>query len=193
DVRIVCATNRNLEERVEQNSFMVDLYDRLNVISIYLPLLRERKEDIPLLVNAFIEEFCQENGKGLKTITSRALRTLMKYDWPGNVRELKNCIEGMVVMSNSSELDLDDLPDRVLKSSGISPSLIFLVPGAESPIPSSPRMNVEVGMSLEEIEKEVIQATLRHAKNNKAKAARILNVSKRTIFRKINQYGLCDN
>ena len=193
DVRIVCATNRNLEERVEQNSFMVDLYDRLNVISIYLPLLRERKEDIPLLVNAFIEEFCQENGKGLKTITSRALRTLMKYDWPGNVRELKNCIEGMVVMSNSSELDLDDLPDRVLKSSGISPSLIFSVPGAESPIPSSPRMNVEVGMSLEEIEKEVIQATLRHAKNNKAKAARILNVSKRTIFRKINQYGLCDN
>ena len=196
DVRVVCATNRDLEEAVKLGKFMADLYDRLNVISIHLPPLRERKDDIPLLVKTFIEEFCLENGKALKTLTHQGMRALIKYDWPGNVRELKNCIEGMVVMSNHPELDLADLPERVLRYVGIDAPVIFPeppVPNLELPESPAPRMNVEVGMSLPEIEKEVIQTTLQHAGNNRAEAARILDVSKRTIFRKIKEYRLCND
>ena len=170
DVRVVCATNRDLEEGVEGGKFMADLYDRLNVIQITLPPLRERKEDIPLLVKVFIEEFSRENRKAVKEMTRRASRALVKYDWPGNVRELRNCIEGMVVMSNRTELDLEDLSEHILQLAGVSPLL---------------SLNVEIGMSLAELEKEAIRATLKYAGNNKAKTAKILGISKRTIFRKI--------
>lgn len=193
DVRIVSATNRDLEDAVENGEFLADLYDRLNVIQIALPPLRERREDIPLLVKVFIEEFSRENRKAVKNITPRALRTLINHDWPGNVRELRNCIEGMVVMSNRSELDLEDLPEHTLKPTGEDSQFIFSVPTALDATlneHSPSHLDVAVGMSLAEIEKESIRATLKHVENNKAKAAKILGVSKRTIFRKINEYGL---
>ena len=196
DVRVICATNRILEEAVKAGKFMADLYDRLNVISIDLPPLRERKGDIPLLVKTFIEEFCQENRKAPKSIAPEAQRVLMKYDWPGNVRELRNCIEGMIVMSNSRELDLADLPERVLKFTGISTPIVFSAPtavNAESAVHSDRRLNVEIGMSMEEIKEEAIRATLEYVGNNRAKAAKILGVNKRTIFRKIKEYDLCDD
>ncbi len=196
DVRVICATNRDLEEAVKCGKFQADLYDRLNVIRMTVPLLRERKEDIPLLVKVFIEEFCRENRKMIKNMTPRALRALMKYDWPGNVRELKNCIDGMVVMSNQPELDLEDVPEHILKFAGASTPIILSVPTVRDTglsAPSSPRLNMEVGMSLAEIEKEAIRATLQHVGSNKAKAAGILNISKRTIFRKIKEYDLCDD
>ncbi len=196
DVRVVCATNRNLEKAVEEGRFMADLYDRLDVISIYLPPLRERKGDIPLLVKTFIEEFCQENRKATKDITPDALRALMKFDWPGNVRDLRNCIEGMVVMSNSRELDLADLPERVLKFTGIGTPIVFSAPtaaNADPTVDSDRRLNVEVGMSMEEIKEEAIRATLDYVGNNRAKAAKILGVNKRTIFRKIKEYDLCND
>ncbi len=195
DVRVICATNRNLEKAVEQEKFLPDLYDRLNVIRIALPPLRERREDIPLLVKAFTEEFCRENRKMTKGMTSRAIRVLMKYDWQGSVRELKNCIEGMVIMSNRSELDLDDIPEHILKSTGASSPVILSVPTATdtgvAALPTS-GLHVEVGMSMAEIEKEVIRSTLQYVSNNRAKAAKILGISKRTIFRKIKEYRLCD-
>jgi two-component system response regulator HydG len=193
DVRIICATNRNLEEAVEDGNFLADLYDRLNVIQITLPPLRERREDIPLLVKVFIEEFSRENRKAVKSITSRALRTLIKHDWPGNVRELRNCIEGMVVMSNRSELNIEDLPEHTLKVASANSPFIFSAPTALDATQSelSPSyLDLEVGLSLAEIEKESIRATLKHVENNKAKAAKILGVSKRTIFRKIKEYDL---
>ena len=193
DVRVTCATNRNLEEAVKNGLFMADLYDRLNVISIYLPPLRERKSDIPLLVKTFIEEFCQENRVAPKSIAAQALRALMKFDWPGNVRDLRNCIEGMVVMSNSHELDLADLPERVLKFTGISEPILRSAPtavSAETVMHSDRRLNVEVGMSMEEIKEEAVRATLDYVGNNRAKAAKILGVNKRTIFRKIKEYDL---
>lgn len=193
DVRVICATNRKIEESVEVGNFLPDLYDRLNVIQITLPPLRERREDIPLLVKVFIEEFATENRKAVRDMTSRALRTLMKHDWPGNVRELRNCIEGMVVMSNRSELNLEDLPEHILKMAEVNLPFIFSAPTALDATlneHSPSHLDVEVGMSLAEIEKESIRATLKHVENNKAKAAKILGVSKRTIFRKINEYGL---
>lgn len=195
DVRVICATNRDLEKAVEQERFLPDLYDRLNVIRISLPPLRERSEDIPLLVKVFTEEFCQENRMMTKRMTSHAMRALMKYDWQGNVRELRNCVEGMVIMSNRSELDIDDIPEHILKSAGVSSPVILSAPTVIDTdavaLPSS-GLHVEVGMSMAEIEKEVIRSTLQYAGNNRAKAAKILGVSKRTIFRKIKEHSLCD-
>ena len=195
DVRVICATNRNLEKAVEQERFLPDLYDRLNVIRISLPPLRERSEDIPLLVKVFTEEFCQENRMMTKRMTSHAMRALMRYDWQGNVRELRNCVEGMVIMSNRPELDIDDVPEHILESARVSSPVILSAPTVIDTdavdLPSS-GLDVEVGMSMAEIEREVIRSTLQYAGNNRAKAAQILGVSKRTIFRKIKEHNLCD-
>ena len=195
DVRVICATNRDLEKAVEQEKFLPDLYDRLNVIRIALPPLRERSEDIPLLVKAFTDEFCQENRMMTKGMTSGAMRVLMKSDWQGNVRELRNCIEGMVIMSNRPELDIDDIPEHILKTAGVSSPVILSAPtviDTSTAAPPSSGLQVEVGMSMAEIEKEVVRSTLQYAGNNRAKAAKILGVSKRTIFRKIKEHDLCD-
>ena len=200
DVRVVCATNHDLEAACRKREFLPDLYDRLNVVPIYLPTLQERIEDVPLLVKDFLEEFSQQNGKFPITIAPEAVRTLMKYDWPGNVRELKNCIEGMVVMSNQSTIQQIHLPERILKTTGAE----FSQYGLGDPAPTVPdvwqvgasnggqRLNVEVGMSLDEINREVLRATLESVDNNKAKAAEILKVSRRTVQRKAKEYGLSD-
>lgn len=195
DVRIICATNHDLEAACKNGEFLPDLYDRLNVVSINLPKLNERMEDIPLLVNDFLKEFCRENGKTLKNLTPEAVRTLMKYSWPGNVRELKNCIEGLVVMSTEETLELNDLPDRILKEAEEMHSVLPSAPTLHSPDTygnGGPSLNVSVGMSLEDINREVLRATLEYTENNKAKAAKILEISRRTIQRKAKEYGLCD-
>ncbi len=195
DVRVVCATNHDLEAASKRREFLPDLYDRLNVIPIHLPTLQERIEDVPLLVKDFLDEFCLQNGKPLITIVPEAIRTLMKYDWPGNVRELKNCIEGLVVMSTQSTLEQIDLPERILKATGVAFSNLLSVPDvweAVDTIEDKQRLNVQVGMSLEEINREALRATLESVDNNKAKAAKILKVSRRTIQRKAKEYGLSD-
>lgn len=193
DVRIVCATNHNLEEASRKREFLPDLYDRLNVVPIHLPTLQERIEDIPLLVKDFLEEFCLQNNKSLVSLSPEAIRTLMKYKWPGNVRELKNCIEGIVVMSTQSAIQQIDLPERILKATGIEFSNLLSVPDvwtSTDVIEGKQPLNVEVGMSLEEINREALRATLESVDNNKAKAAEILKVSRRTIQRKAKEYGL---
>ncbi len=194
DVRVVCATNLDLEAAAKKREFLPDLYDRLNVVPIYLPTLQERVEDIPLLVKDFLQEFCRQNGKVPGTIAPDALRTLMKYDWPGNVRELKNCIEGIVVMSDHPTIQQIHLPERILKATGTKFS--HLLPGpdiSETDAPlSGQRLKVAVGMSLDEINREVYRATLEAVDNNKAKAAEILKISRRTIQRKAKEYGLSD-
>ena len=194
DVRVVCATNHDLETASKSREFLPDLYDRLNVVPIYLPTLQERIEDVPLLVKDFLEEFRQQNGKSLITIAPEAVRTLMKYDWPGNVRELKNCIEGMVVMSNQSTIQQIHLPERILKATGTEFSNLLSVPDVwqVSANDGGQLLNVEVGMSLDEINREALRATLESVDNNKAKAAEILKVSRRTIQRKVKEYGLSD-
>ena len=195
DVRVVCATNHDLEAASKRREFLPDLYDRLNVVPIHLPTLQERIEDVPLLVKDFLDEFCLQNGKPVITIVPEAIRTLMKYDWPGNVRELKNCIEGLVVMSTQSTLQQIDLPERILKATGIAFSNLLSVPDvweAVDTIEDKQRLNVQVGMSLDEINREAFRATLESVDNNKAKAAEILKVSRRTIQRKAKEYGLFD-
>ena len=194
DVRVVCATNHDLEAAARKREFLPDLFDRLNVVPIHLPTLQEHIEDVPLLVKDFLEEFCQQNGKSPITIVPEAVRTLMKYDWPGNVRELKNCVEGMVVMFNQSTIQQIHLPERILKATGTEFSNLLSVPdvwqvGANN---GGQRLNVEVGMSLDEINREVLRATLESVDNNKAKASKILKVSRRTIQRKVKEYGLSD-
>lgn len=195
DVRIVCATNHDLEEASKKREFLPDLYDRLNVVPIHLPTLQERIEDIPLLVKDFLEEFCRQNSKSLVSLSPEAIRTLMKYKWPGNVRELKNCIEGLVVMSTQTTIQQIDLPERILKATGIEFSNLPSVPDVWKSVDATEGLqylNVEVGMSLDEINREALRATLESVDNNKAKAAEILKVSRRTIQRKAKEYGLCE-
>ncbi|MBO8456637.1 MAG: sigma-54-dependent Fis family transcriptional regulator, partial [Spirochaetes bacterium] len=116
DVRIIAATNRNLEEEIKKGNFREDLYYRLNVVNINVPPLRERKDDIPIMVNNFIRKFSKENNKNITTVDTKAKNALYSYDWPGNIRELRNCIEGAVVIAEGSTLRLEDLPPAVRKS-----------------------------------------------------------------------------
>ncbi|HWP46178.1 MAG TPA: sigma-54 dependent transcriptional regulator [Candidatus Limnocylindrales bacterium] len=171
DVNIIAATNTNLEEAVRQKTFREDLYYRLKVITLYLPPLRERREDIPLLVQKFIEEFNQENNRSVRGIEPKALTLLQNYHWPGNVRELKNCIESLVVTSRGEYIRVEDLPPYILKA-----------------IHPEPEMSFKIGTPLDEIEKEVIQKTLAYVNGNKTRAAKLLKIGLRTLHRKIKKY-----
>ena len=173
DVRIISATNRDLAEEVKSGRFREDLYYRLKVVTIDIPPLKERKSDIPLFVNAFLKELSQENNKNVNQIDREAMKLLINYDWPGNVRELRNIIESMVVMATSDKLEASDLPENIR--------------GAENSQPSSA---VHSGMSMEEIEKEIIKKTLEDTNGNKTQAAKILDIGLRTLHRKIQKYGL---
>jgi len=197
DVRIVASTNRDLAQLVAEGRFREDLYHRLRVGTVHLPPLRERVEDIPLLVKTFIDHFSKTTGREIRGITPAALRRLERHPWYGNVRELKNAIEAMVVLAQSPTLDVDDLPEWIRASSEASETPTLPVaatptahvrPGSnaegKTPIP------VYVGMTLEEIEREALRATLEQTKGNKTLAAKILNIGRRTLFRKIKEYGL---
>jgi len=173
DVRLIAATNKSLEEAMREGRFREDLYYRLHAVTIEIPPLRQRKEDIPLLVENFIREANQLNGTKVKSITDQAMQFLIKYDWPGNVRELKNCIEGMVVMTRSSSLGVKDLPKRINRSGD-----------------DMLQVDIHVGMSARDAERELITATLKYTNNNKALAARILNMGVRTLFRKVKEYEI---
>lgn len=172
DVRIVAATNRNLEDEVKKGTFREDLYYRLNVIHIHVPPLRERKDDIPLLVASFLEEFTEENGKTIKGIEPQAKSAIYNYSWPGNIRELRNCIESAVVMCSGDEIKLEDLPPSVSKTA------------AEASI------NIPANSTLEEAEKIVILQTLAMNKNNKSKTAELLGIGRKTLHRKLEEYGI---
>jgi transcriptional regulator with PAS, ATPase and Fis domain len=173
DVRLIAATNKSLEQAIKEGRLREDLYYRLNAVTIDLPPLRQRKEDIPLLVEYFIWEANQLNGKNVKGITDQTMQFLIKYDWPGNVRELRNCIEGMVVMTRRSSLGVTDLPKRVARAGD----------GAW-------RVDIHVGMSVKDAERELIAETLKYTNNNKALAAKILNMGLRTLFRKVKEYEI---
>ncbi|HID56191.1 TPA: sigma-54-dependent Fis family transcriptional regulator, partial [Candidatus Poribacteria bacterium] len=190
DVRIIAATNKDLEKEVKRGRFRADLYHRLKVITIQMPPLRERLEDIPLLVESFIEELSRKNGKKVEGITGAALKALMRYEWPGNVRELKNCIESALVVTEGDKITLDDLPDHVLNSIGGRFPKIPSAPSVQHDPLNLTHPRIQVGMSMEEVEREIIRATLAYTGNNKTLAARILNIGKKTIFRKIKKYGI---
>ena len=177
DVRVVAATNRNLKEMVERDEFREDLYYRLNVVPIVLPSLRERKDDIPLLVEHFLEKLCRKLGKKEKTITKRAMGYLYNYDWPGNVRELENIIERMINLSDSDVIDIWDLPSHVTgKAMEKKASLINLDLDGEL-------------ATYDEYDKAIIKTALKKYKSFNA-AGKALGLTHKTVAAKARKYGL---
>ena len=172
DVRIVAATNKNLEEEVKAGRFREDLYYRLNVVHLKVPSLKERKDDLPLLIDSFIKKFAAENEKEIIGIDSKAKAALLKYDWPGNIRQLQNCIESSVVMSNGKQIKLEDLPLSVSEYTG------------------QEAISIPMGISLEDAEKIIIMQNLSANKGNKSKTADILGIGRKTLHRILNEYGL---
>jgi transcriptional regulator with PAS, ATPase and Fis domain len=174
DVRVIAATNRNLDRQVAEGKFREDLLYRLKVVVIDLPPLRDRKSDVPLLVDHFIREFNGQNDKKVAGITRGAMELLMQYNWPGNVRELRNLIEGMVVFGRDGKpLDVSDLPVD-LRSKSEAPKEIIL----------------HLGMTMNEIEKRVIEETLKAFGYDKQKTARALDIGLRTLYRKVKEYDI---
>jgi DNA-binding NtrC family response regulator len=251
-VRVVAATNRPLRESAMRGAFRSDLYYRLNVLRIYLPPLRERREDIPLLVRRFVQEFSLEHQREFHGISAEAMHALVSYAWPGNVRELRNLIESMVVLATGREIGLQDIPkairetgaDRLLpvpmgsilreESRAEGRELEFIVrslvemklqleelrrrvdevrlereqmPGVglgggvgggvagalEPPAPPPPAaVALTPGMTMAEIEKAAIIAALRETRGNRRKAAEILDIGERTLYRKLKEYQVPD-
>jgi DNA-binding NtrC family response regulator len=166
DVRVIAATNQPLEPLIKKATFREDLFYRLNVVSITLPPLRERKEDIPLLANHFLQKFSGEHHKAISHISPEALEILMGYDWPGNVRELENTIERAIILSPHPIILPEDLPQKLL--------------GSE---PAAPPPHSEKPLSLKEVEKRHILKVLQETHGNKKKAAEILGIDRTTLYR----------
>lgn len=172
NIRIVAASNRDLQEEVRRGTFREDLFYRLNVVNIKLPPLRERKEDIPFLVNFFIEKYNQKYQMKVKGISQKAMNLLIDYTWTGNVRELENTIESVMVVNSPEVIEVHHLPQEIREFKG-SPEVI----------------PIRIGTSLEEVEKELLLHTLRLTKGNKRKAAQLLGINVRTIHRKMEEIG----
>ena len=169
DVRVVAATNRNLEEEVKAGKFREDLFYRLNVVRIEMPALRERMDDIPLLMHAFLREFNIENKKNIKGFDKASKAAMIKYTWPGNIRELKNAVESAVVMCTGDEIKMEDLP-RALRSQ--SEEKVITIP---------------IGITMDEAEKIIIQENLAANKGNKSRTADILGIGRKTLHRKLEE------
>jgi transcriptional regulator with PAS, ATPase and Fis domain len=184
DVRLVAATNANLEEEVRAKRFREDLFYRLNVFTVQIPPLRERREDIELLVDHFVNMYCLKMGIQPKEISPDALQILLAHQWPGNVRELENTIERSVVVSTADKITADDLPDKV---SGRTASRPAVVPEAGDSVQVHQKTE---SPTLESIEKAYIFWVLNQTGWNKTKAAKILGIDASTLYRKIDRYDL---
>ena len=168
DIRLVAATNADLATRVQEKQFREDLFYRLNVITIQLPALRERPEDVPLLAQHFLRRHATKNAKAITGFTEEAIEVLQGYDWPGNVRELENVIERAVVLTRETMISPADLPERLVGTERIARHLV-----------------VSIGTPLEEVEDRLIEETLRYTKGDKTLAAKLLGIATRTIYRRM--------
>lgn len=177
DVRVIAATNRDLQQEMQQGKFREDLYYRLNVIPMEVPPLRKRKGDIPVLVEHFVKEFCLENHKELKKISPEAMSLLASYPWPGNVRELKNLIERMVIMTRGSVIEAKDIPDPIREQRKLQPELSFL----EYSLLKDARR---------EFEKRFIMQKLMENEENISKTAEVIGIERSNLHRKIKSYGI---
>ncbi|MDD3118318.1 MAG: sigma-54 dependent transcriptional regulator [Victivallales bacterium] len=174
DTRVVAATNRNLRQMVAEGDFREDLYYRLDVVTIHLPPLRERQEDIPLLVKHFLDVFAFENGKNITSISEEALEILCAYSWPGNIRELKNCIERMVVLSRDEVLQKNNVPLHIVRGAK----------GLAAPLQEP------TSLDLDKNEKLLIVKALEECNGNRTRAAEKLGISRRTLHRKLIDYNI---
>ena len=174
DVRVISATNKNLDEMVAEKQFRADLYHRINGVTIHVPPLRERREDIPLLIHYFLKDAAERLEKPIEGIEPQAQQLLMSFSWPGNVRQLKKAVELMAALSSGPMLTVKDLPPEIRPAGGE-------VAGT---------MNNLVGISIEQAEKELIRNTLKLVNGNREQAAKILGIGERTLYRKIKDYEL---
>jgi DNA-binding NtrC family response regulator len=175
DVRIVAATNKDLKAEIEKGNFREDLYYRLNVVNILVPPLRERKDDLPLLIAAFLKEFARENGKALEGINEKARAALYAYDWPGNIRELRNCMESAVVMTKGPVICEGDLPPTLQRALQTRSDEGWI--------------RIPLGTTMEESEKIIIRNTLSFLKGNKSRTAESLAIGRKTLHRKLAEWG----
>jgi DNA-binding NtrC family response regulator len=178
DVRLVAATNKNLEEMVRAGSFREDLYFRLKVVEIWLPPLRDRAGDIPLLAQGFLREFARDNDKKVNDFTAEALEAMMKYRWPGNVRELRTAMERAVVLCRGDKITQRDLPPEVRRG------------GADAPVPAPGPLLTRDDLTVQEAEKQLIIRALKESNGNRTSAARKIGISRRTLHRKLHTYHL---
>ncbi|MFM8217671.1 MAG: sigma 54-interacting transcriptional regulator, partial [Planctomycetaceae bacterium] len=169
NVRLVAATNAALKEMVEKGTFRKDLYYRLNVVNIFLPPLRERKMDLPLLLDHFLKEMSHRHGKQVAGFSKAAQSALVAYDWPGNIRQLRNTVERMLVVDLDGLLDTDDLPDDI-------PPLHAAANDASRLAPALRGSDSLVGRSMDEIERYYIERTLEATTGNREEAARLLGI-----------------
>ena len=175
DTRVIAATNKNLAEEIQQGRFRDDLYYRLNVVTLEVPSLRERREDISLLTEFFLKQYAEKNRRLIKGFTPRTMDLLMRYSWPGNVRELENVVERAVIMGRSDMISQNELPDDIR---GLDVEI------EKAGIDMSP------GRSLKEVERDMILRTLEEAGGNRTRTAEILGISRRTLQLKLKDYGI---
>ena len=172
DVRVLCASHHDLREAARRGAFREDLYFRLGVFTVTLPPLRERREDVPSLVDHFIARFNAETGKRVRRVAPAALALLQAHAWPGNVRELRNAVERAVILAEGEELGLEHLP-----------------PDVQAADPEGAALRVPLGTPLDTVEREVIQATLRRTGGNKLRTATLLGISEKTLYNKLHRYA----
>ncbi|HYA03767.1 MAG TPA: sigma-54 dependent transcriptional regulator, partial [Syntrophobacteria bacterium] len=177
DVRIIAATNRDLEELMREGKFLQDLYYRLNLVEVRLPPLRERREDIPHLVNHFLRTIAQRHASGARTLSREAHEALLRYDWPGNVRELENVIERAIILTRGPVITVDDLPPTV---TGASKQAEMVTLDGSEPLPEM----------VSRIEREMILQALGKADGVQTRAAALLGISERVLRYKMGKYGL---
>ena len=189
DVRVIAATNIDLEKAVEQGKFRTDLYYRLSVFPITLPPLRERIEDIHPLVFHFLERYKEKTGRFVSGISKEALRALINYEWAGNVRELENTIERAVIIASGRQIELDDLPEAISRRAFEAFAAARQERAKAAREGQSIGIEIELPASMDEIEKQVISATLDYAEGDKSRASRLLNIGRKTLYRKLEQYG----
>jgi two-component system, NtrC family, response regulator AtoC len=175
DVRVIAATNRDLESEYRAGTFRKDLYFRLNVVTLHVPALRERRSDIPMLTHWFLERMAA--GRNVQ-VTNAAMKSLLQYDWPGNVRELENCVERAVALGDQALLDLADLPPAIAQAS----------PAVEA-VPSNPG-HALTSTDLEDIERATIERVFQQVKGDKALAGKMLGISRATLYRKLKRYNI---
>lgn len=173
DIRLIAATNRDLSQCVQEGKFRQDLFFRLNVVTINIPPLKDRVDDITILAQTFLKEFSSENNKTITAITPETMQALMAYSWPGNVRELRNVMERMVVLAQGNKLTKRDLP-----------------PGLRQDPLGQPGSARPAAASLEEANRQMIIATLEAQQGNRTRAAQQLGISRRTLQRKLREFGL---
>jgi len=189
DVRIIAASNVDLERAVEEGTFRRDLFYRLSVFPIRLPSLRERREDIHPLVIHFLEHYKQRTSRFVSGISKEALRALVTYNWPGNVRELENAIERAVIIAAGRQIELEDLPTAIGNISAEREAVARAERAQAASEGRSSRIEIDVPSSMDEIERRVIEATLDYTSGDKTRAAKLLSIGRKTIYRKLEQYN----